>query len=124
MGKPVNSNVKRLETQSVNIKVEELALESFRDYCKELGYSMNILLETFMNQFVNGNFDFANADDIEKYKKGNTRNSIVNTTLNKEIYVKFKTYCKSNGYSMGAVVSVFMECYSGRQYALEFVKVK
>ena len=67
MGKPVNSNVKRAKTTPLNTKVNKRVFESFKDYCGEYGYSMNVLLETFMRQYANGRFKL-DADDILKFK--------------------------------------------------------
>lgn len=40
----------------LNTTINEVVLEDFKAYCKELGYPMNMLLESFMRQFVDGEF--------------------------------------------------------------------
>lgn len=40
----------------LNTTINEVVLEDFKVYCKELGYPMNMLLESFMRQFVDGEF--------------------------------------------------------------------
>ena len=66
MGKPVTSNVKRADTTALNTKVNKEVLTNFKDCCAYLGYSMNVPLETFMQQYANGRFDI-NREDILFY---------------------------------------------------------
>lgn len=40
----------------LNTTINTEILDSFKAHCKELGYPMNMLLESFMQQFVNGEF--------------------------------------------------------------------
>ena len=122
MGKPVSSNVKRAETMPLNQKINKEVLDAFRDYLKEQGYSMNIMLETFMKQYANGKFDLS-EEDILKWKKDDSELDTLSTTFNKEIYVEFKTTCKANGYFVKHVITAFMEKYISRKFVLEYVNV-
>lgn len=40
----------------LNTTITEPVLNSFRDYCKKIGCPMNMVLETFMEQFSDGQF--------------------------------------------------------------------
>lgn len=40
----------------LNTTIDENILNEFRKYCKELGLPMNIVIESFMSQFVSGEF--------------------------------------------------------------------
>lgn len=40
----------------LNTTINEQTLNEFKAYCKELGYPMNMLIESFMSQFVEGEF--------------------------------------------------------------------
>lgn len=40
----------------LNTTINSEILDEFKAYCKELGYPMNMLLESFMQQFVDGEF--------------------------------------------------------------------
>lgn len=42
----------------LNTTINEDVLNSFRDYCKGINCPMNMVLETFMEQFSNGQFTF------------------------------------------------------------------
>ena len=42
----------------LNTTISEDVLNSFRDYCKGINCPMNMVLETFMEQFSNGQFTF------------------------------------------------------------------
>lgn len=43
---------------ALNTTISEEVLDSFRDYCKNIGCPMNMVLETFMEQFAEGQFSF------------------------------------------------------------------
>ena len=123
MGKPVTSNVQRAETKPLNTKVNKEVFESFKDYCAYLGYSMNVVLETFMRQYANGRFKL-DENDIMKFKNDGKELDTLNTTFNKEIYLNFKSACKGNGYFVKHVVTAFMEKISSEEYILEYVNVE
>lgn len=122
MGKPVSSNVQRAETKALNTKVNKKVLENFKDCCKEQGYSMNVMLETFMRQYSNGRFELS-EDDILKFKNDEAEVDILNTTFNKEIYLEFKAVCKSNKFFVKHVITAFMEKYTSRTLILEYVNI-
>lgn len=122
MGKPVSSNAQRVETTALNTKVNKEVFEKFKDCCKEDGYPLNVLLETFMRQYANGRFK-VNADDILKFKNDGAEVDTLNTTFNKEIYLEFKTVCRSQGYFVKHVITAFMEIYASRTLVLEYVNV-
>ena len=42
----------------LNTTINEDILNNFRDYCKHLNCPMNMVLETFMDQFSDGQFSF------------------------------------------------------------------
>ena len=123
MGKPVTSSVKRAATTALNTKVNKEVFDKFKDCCAYRGYSMNILLETFMQQYANGNFNLEN-DDINKWKNDESETDTLNTTFNKEIYHKFKAICKAKGYFVKHVIIAFMDEYSSGDYVMEFVSKK
>ena len=122
MGKPVTSNVSRVETTALNTKVNKEIFESFKDYCAYLGYSMNVVLETFMRQYANERFEL-DREDVLKFKNDGKEVDILNTTFNKEIYLKFKSVCKGNGYFVKHVIIAFMEKFASREYVLEYTNI-
>lgn len=122
MVKPVNSNVERVETSVLNTNINSEIYNNFKNHCKYLGYPMNVLLETFMQQYVDNNSCIIKRDDVLKWKKENEETNCINTTLNKEIYFNFKTSCKNNGYFVRHVITAFMDKFSNGQLGLEFVE--
>lgn len=52
------SRIKANATQSkramLNTTIKQETLDDFKAYCKELGFPMNMILESFMSQFVAG----------------------------------------------------------------------
>ncbi len=122
MGGFIKRDVQRVETTALNQKISKEVFDNFKDYCKELGYPMNVVLETFMNQYANGRFKL-NANDIEKFKNDGKPVDTLNTTFNKEIYTNFKSACKLRGFFVKHVVTAFMEKYASRNLIMEFVDV-
>lgn len=120
MGGFIKRDVERVETTALNQKINKEVFDNFKDYCKELGYPMNVVIETFMNQYANGRFKL-NADDILKFKNDGKPVDTLNTTFNKEIYINFKSACKVRGFFVKHVITAFMEKYASRNLILEYV---
>lgn len=122
MGGFIKRDVKRVETTALNQKVNKEVFDGFKDYCKELGYPMNVVLETFMQQYANNRF-YIKDEDILKWKGDDSDVDTLNTTFSKEIYMNFKFACKDKGYFVKHVVTAFMEKFSNRNLIMEFVDV-
>lgn len=123
MGGFIKRDVKRVETTALNTKVDKEVFDAFKDYCKEIGYPMNVMLESFMQQYANGRFDI-DINDIIKWKNNSAEVDTLNTTFNKEIYLNFKTACKENGFFVKYVIMAFMEKFASRSFILEYVDTK
>lgn len=50
------ANTHQGKRAALNTTINEEVLSEFRSYCKELGFPMNMILESFMTQFVDGEF--------------------------------------------------------------------
>ena len=122
MGGYIKRDVERVETTALNQKINKEVFDSFKDYCKELGYPMNVMIETFMQQYANGKFKL-DADDILKFKNDGKEVDTLNTTFNKEIYLNFKSACKVRGYFVKHVITAFMEMFASRNLILEYVDI-
>lgn len=122
MGKPVTGNVKRAEVQPLNTKINKKVFEDFKDYCAYRGYPMNVLVETFMQQYTNGRF-YLEHEDIVRWKGDDTEVETLNTTFNKEIYSNFKITCKHNGYFVKHVITAFMKEITSKEFVMEYVNV-
>ena len=123
MGGYIKRDVKRVETAPLNTKVNKEVFDAFKDSCKKAGYPLNVMLETFMQQYSNGRFKL-DAEDILKFKNDGVEVDTLNTTFNKEIYFDFKITCKANGYFIKHVITAFMEKYANGEFILEYVKIK
>ena len=122
MGGFIKRDVKRVETHALNTKINKEVFDDFKDYCKELGYPMNVMLETFMRQYANGKFRI-DAADVLKWKNEDAEVDTLNTTFSKEIYLDFKSTCKCNGYFVKHVITAFMEKFASRKFILEYVDI-
>lgn len=120
MGGYIKRDVERVETTALNTKVNKEVFDAFKDCCKEQGYPLNVMLETFMRQYASGNFHLSN-DDVMKFKNDGKEVDTLNTTFNKEIYLNFKSSCKAKGYFVKHVIAAFMEKYAERNLVLEYV---
>lgn len=123
MGGFIKIDAERLETTALNTKINKEVFDGFKTYAKTLGYPMNVLLETFMQQYANERFDI-NSEDILKWKNDKSEVDTLNTTFNKEIYVAFKSRCKGNGFFVKHVITAFMEKYASQNYVMEYVNTE
>ncbi len=59
-----DSGLKRKEP--LNTTIDGKILNGFKASCKQTGIPMNVIIETFMNQFTNGEFrlKFGDANDM------------------------------------------------------------
>lgn len=119
----IRSNAERVETTSLNQQINKEVFDEFKAYCKAMGYPMNVLIETFMQQYANGNF-YLSSKEINKWKKDDSVTDTLNTTFNKEIYLNFKAACKGNGYFIRHTITAFMEKFINSNFVLEFVETQ
>ena len=63
MGGFIKRDVERVETQALNTKVNKKVFDAFKDCCKRQGYPLNVMLESFMRQYADGDFKL-NTNDI------------------------------------------------------------
>lgn len=119
MGGYIKRDVERVETTALNTKINKKVFDTFKDCCKRQGYPLNIMLESFMRQYADGDFKL-NTNDIMKFKDDGAEVSTLNTTFNKEIYIRFKSACKMRGYFVRHVITAFMEKYASGNFILEY----
>lgn len=48
----------KAKKEPLNTTIDTNVLNDFREYCKDIGVNMNLVLETFMAQFSDGQFTF------------------------------------------------------------------
>lgn len=52
----IKADVTQNKRAMLNTTINEGVLKEFKAYCKELGFPMNMILESFMAQFTGGEF--------------------------------------------------------------------
>ena len=52
----IKSDAKQQPRTMMNTTIKTEVLKDFKDYCKEIGYPMNLILDCFMEQFTKGEF--------------------------------------------------------------------
>ena len=112
--------VKKMEVQPINTKINSEILEEFQKRCKERNLQMCTVIETFARQYSNGRYCL-NADDIVKWRNDDGETSTLNTPINKEVYNDFKNVVKSRGFFVKNVLSAFIEDYAKNDLIMEFV---
>lgn len=115
-------DVERVETTALNTKINKEVFDAFKIRCKQQGYQLNVVLETFMNQFAAGRFKLS-TEDIMKFKDDGKEESVLNTTFNKEIYTAFKDACKLRGLFVKHTLAAFMEIYATGSLVAEYVYI-
>lgn len=90
--------------------------DSLRDKCRAEGIQMNLILECFMRQYVNGGFSLQLVDNYigPTVKLG--------TTVNKGIADAFKQKCRSEGNTIKLVMESFITLYNEGKYELALRK--
>lgn len=119
MGGFIKVDAERVDVQALNQKINKEVFDAFKICVKEQGYQLNIILEVFMLQYAKGRFNLK-AEDVLKFKNDGKEVSTLNTTFNKEIYMKFKSACKLRGLFVKHVLTAFMEKYTSGNYILEY----
>ena len=114
-------DVKKLEVQPINTKINSEILEEFQKRCKERNLQMCTVVETFARQYSNGKY-YLNTEDILKWKNDDGETSTLNTPVNKEVYNNFKSVVKSNGFFVKNVLSAFIEDYAKNDLVMEFAR--
>lgn len=122
MGGFIKMDVERVETTALNTKINKEVFDAFKIRCKQQGYPLNVVLETFMNQFAVGKFKLS-TEDIMKFKDDGKEESVLNTTFNKEIYTAFKDTCKLRGLFVKHTLAAFMEIYATGNLVAEYVYI-
>ena len=122
MGRAIKRDIERTETISVGQNINKEVLDEFKDYCKLLGYPMNVILETFMLQYADDRFSIP-VEEIRKWKNGAYEVDQLSTTFNRALYAKFKRVCRDKGFYVKYVITAFMEKFSTRSLRMEFVDI-
>lgn len=118
----IKLDVEKLPTQAINQKISSEIFEEFQKRCKQQNIPMNVIIETFARQYSEGRY-YLDTGDILKWKEYDGKTSVLNTPINKEVYTKFKSIVKANGFFVKNVLSAFIEDYGNKDLVMEFVKV-
>lgn len=117
----IKLDVEKLPTQAINQKISSEIFEEFQKRCKQQNIPMNVIIETFARQYSEGRY-YLDTGDILKWKEYDGKTSVLNTPINKEVYTKFKSIVKANGFFVKNVLSAFIEDYGNKDLVMEFVK--
>lgn len=142
---PNNPNYPKFEMGKNGIKVQNDILELFKYRCKAANIQMNVVLETFMRQYIDGDFVavydqngeviiYPNNKDVFKTttfpvfpeefvdiepEPDETLTSF-GTTVTMNVYKRFKAKCKAEKVSINAVTVAFMNFFSEGNCFLRF----
>lgn len=117
----IKVDVKKLPTHALNTQINKEVFYNFKVKCKQKGLPLNIVIEVFMNQYANRRYELRETDII-KWKEDSGETETLNSTFNKEIYTRFKSVVKNDGYFVRHVISAFIEDYVNNDLTMEFLK--
>lgn len=117
----IKVDVKKLPTQALNTQINKEIFYNFKVKCKQRGLPLNIVIEVFMNQYANRRYKLRETDII-KWKEDDGETETLNSTFNKEIYLRFKNVVRNDGHFVKHIISAFIEDYINNDLTMEFFK--
>lgn len=103
--------------------IETNTLDVFLTILADEGLPVNIVLEMFMESFVNGEYLVAIEYTIKYFpfdKAIQTRNKYKNM-LNEDLHAKFKEKCKDEGYKMSDVIEAFIKLVNQKKMEIGLI---
>ncbi|WP_458458682.1 plasmid partition protein ParG [Pseudobutyrivibrio sp.] len=101
------------------MQINKVIFYDFKVKCKERGLPLNIVIEVFMNQYANRKYHL-DREAILKWKEDFGETETLNSTFNKETYVRFKDAVKSDGLFIKHVITAFVEDYVKNDLVMEY----
>lgn len=117
----IKVEAKKLPTKALNMQINKQVFYEFKVKCKERGLPLNVVIEVFMNQYANGKYHM-DREDILKWRDDNSETETLNSTFNKDIYLRFKDSVKNDKLFIKHVITSFVEDYVKNDLTMEFVK--
>lgn len=117
----IKVEAKKLPTKTLNMQINKQVFYAFKVKCKERGLPLNVVIEVFMNQYANGKYHLE-REDILKWRDDNSKTETLNSTFNKDIYLRFKDSVKNDKLFIKHVITAFVEDYVENDLTMEFVK--
>ncbi len=115
----IKVEAKKLPTKALNMQINKVIFYDFKVKCKERGLPLNIVIEVFMNQYANRKYHL-DREAILKWKEDFGETETLNSTFNKETYVRFKDAVKSDGLFIKHVITAFVEDYVKNDLVMEY----
>lgn len=117
----IKVDIEEVQTHALNTPINKDILNKFKVKCKQKRLPLNVVIEVFMNQYVNRKYKLKETDII-KWGEDRGETERFNSTFNKEIYTKFKDVVKNDGHYVKHVVSAFIEDYINNDLEIGFFK--
>ena len=117
----IKVEVEKLPTHQLNMKVNKDIFYDFKVKCKQRGLPMNVVIETFMNQYIDGEY-YLDEELIFEQEEMESEKETLNTPINKEVHRKFKNIIKANGMKVKYVVGAFIEDYANNDLVMKFAR--
>ncbi len=117
----IKVDAKKLPTKALNMQINKEIFYAFKVKCKERGLPLNVVIEVFMNQYANRKYNL-DRDNIIKWREDNGETETLNSTFNKDIYIKFKDAVKGDKLFIKHVITAFVEDYVKNDLTMEFTR--
>ena len=115
----IKVEAKKLPTKALNMQINKDIFYEFKVKCKERGLPLNVVIEVFMNQYANGRYDL-DKENVLKWRDDNGETETLNSTFNKDVYIRFKDAVKDNGLFIKHVITAFVEDYVENDLVMEY----
>ncbi len=123
MARVINTRVKRAEKAYLHMNINTVVYTEFRDCLARYGHPMNMILEIFMWQYVQGRIHLDRDNMMElKYDMGET--SLMRTPVNGEVRERYFACCKAEDLPTKVPITAFMKEYAEGKFMPEFRTVE
>ena len=115
----IKVEVEKLPTKALNMQINKDVFYDFKVKCKERGLPLNVVIEVFMNQYANRKYHL-DRENILKWREDDGETETLNSTFNKDVYIRFKDAVKSDRLFIKHVITAFVEDYVKNDLIMEF----
>ena len=115
----IQVNADRLPVSYLNTQINSEILYKFKVKCKERGYVLNNIIETFVIQYSKDRYKLKETN-IYKWMEDNGETETLNCGIDKAAYNIFKNKVKDDGYYIKHIVNAFIEDFVNSDLVIEF----
>lgn len=120
MARAIQVDADRLPVSYLNTQINKELLYKFKVKCKERGYVLNNIIETFVIQYGKGRYKLKTTN-IRKWENNSEDTDTLNCGIDKVAYNRFKNVVTDSEFHIKHIVSAFIEDFVDNDLVIEFV---